>query len=83
MFHKIEVGIPEEYLWMTAGYRNREKMFRAYVKGYISQNYPKLQFVRIQGMIAICERKEITNEERQEAKSYPKEATRSGRTKSK
>ncbi|WP_338788779.1 hypothetical protein [Metabacillus sp. FJAT-53654] len=52
-----EVDIPFEFLWMTDGYHDRGKLFKEYVEGYIKNYFPHLEFVKIEGMKAICERR--------------------------
>ena len=53
----MEVTIPHDYLWMTEGYKNRGKLFKQYVEGYIKNNFPDLELEKIVGMKAICKRK--------------------------
>lgn len=55
---RIEVIIPDIYVWMTEGASNRGALFKSYVEGYIRKAHPELQFLRIEGMKAICERRE-------------------------
>lgn len=55
---EYKVLIPHEYLWLTEGYENRAEMFKGYVLGYIAKSYPEYTLVKIEGMTAICERKE-------------------------
>lgn len=57
MSREIELTIPEHYVWMTEGYKNRTKLFKQYVDGYIRNSYPNLTLVRIEKMKAICERR--------------------------
>ncbi|MGG3571081.1 hypothetical protein ABES80_01075 [Bacillus gobiensis] len=55
---KLEtVPIPYCYVWLTEGYHDRKKLFRAYIQGYLNNNEPGLQLVRIEGMTAICKKK--------------------------
>lgn len=54
---EIEVSIPHRYVWLTEGLANIGTLFKRYVTGYIKSNYPELDFVRIEGMKAICKRK--------------------------
>ncbi|WP_035346719.1 DUF6906 family protein [Halalkalibacter hemicellulosilyticus] len=56
MEHKIP--IPHDYKWMTEGYENRAALFKKYVLGYLAKSHPELTLIRIEGMTAICERKE-------------------------
>jgi hypothetical protein len=58
MYRKDEVEIPHIYLELTKGYSTRGTMFKKYVMSYIKRNYPELTLVKIEGMKAICERKE-------------------------
>jgi hypothetical protein len=51
------VPIPSHYVWMTAGYQERAKLFKRYVEDYVKNNFPDLEFIRIAGMTAICQRK--------------------------
>ncbi|MGR6115744.1 hypothetical protein ACTHHL_04020 [Aeribacillus composti] len=51
------VGIPDCYVWLTEGARNRPSIFKRYVKGYLSKVHPELELVRIEGMKAICRKK--------------------------
>jgi hypothetical protein len=67
MNHKVE--IPPFYLELTKGYTKRATMFKGYVQWYIARNYPKLKLIRIEGMIAVCERKGNKDEEREKTKS--------------
>jgi hypothetical protein len=55
---KYEIPIPHFYLDLTKDYKNRKRMFKQYVLGYIKKNYPHLTFIRIEGMNAICERRD-------------------------
>jgi hypothetical protein len=55
----IKIDIPPAYLHITAGYKNRGKLFKRYVDGYIERSYPELRLIRIEGMKALCERKEV------------------------
>lgn len=54
---KVEVDIPHCYLWMTDGYYDRAELFKAYVQGYVQLNFPHLEFLKIEGMKAICGRR--------------------------
>lgn len=54
----IVVHIPHDYLWMTAGYHDRGKLFKQYVEGYIQNYFPHLKLIKIDGMKAICERRD-------------------------
>lgn len=54
---EVEVTIPQCYVWMTEGLNERGKRFKAYVQGYIKKSYPELEFIKIEGMIAICRKK--------------------------
>lgn len=55
---KYKIPIPDCYIWMTEGYENRGRLFKKYVHYYIKKSYPEIELVKIQGMTAICERKE-------------------------
>jgi hypothetical protein len=52
-----EFPIPHDYLWMTEGYENRGSLFKGYVEAYIEKTYPEYQFIKIEGMKAICQRR--------------------------
>lgn len=54
----MNVTIPDMYVWMTEGASNRGMFFKSYVEGYLAKSYPELQLVKIEGMTAICERRE-------------------------
>ncbi|MBO1513228.1 hypothetical protein [Metabacillus bambusae] len=56
--NEIKVDIPHCYLWMTDGYHDRDKLFKEYVQGYIQCYYPHLEYKKISGMKAICERRQ-------------------------
>jgi hypothetical protein len=53
----VKIDIPPAYLHITEGTRDRGKLFKKYVSGYIARSYPELRLVRIEGMKAICERR--------------------------
>jgi len=58
----IEVIIPHCYLWMTEHIQDRDKraeLFNKYVEGYVMLHYHDLNFVRVENMKAICERKDM------------------------
>jgi hypothetical protein len=55
--HEVEIPIPSDYVWMTAGYEQRGKLFKRYVMDYIKANFPDLKFIRIVGMNTICTKK--------------------------
>lgn len=54
--------IPQEYVWLTEGHKNRAKRFREYVEAYVDTYGLKL--VKIEGMKAICEPKNKDNQGR-------------------
>ena len=54
----IKVTIPFCYVWMTKYHPDRAALFRRYVTGYIAITHPEYELVKIQGMIAICKKKE-------------------------
>ncbi|SDI87638.1 hypothetical protein SAMN05216352_113126 [Alteribacillus bidgolensis] len=56
MIYKIP--IPVFYVVLTKGSRDRGRLFKQYVQGYIKMNHPEMEFKKIEGMYAICERRE-------------------------
>lgn len=54
----IKVSIPYCYVWMTKDNPDRAVLFRRYVLGYIAVIHPDFELVKIQGMTAICKKKE-------------------------
>lgn len=54
---QYEVAIPECYVWMTKDSKDRAKLFKRYVIGYLAKTHPDLRLVKIKGLVAICERK--------------------------
>jgi hypothetical protein len=57
----FEINIPDAYLWMTEGSKNRKQQFIKYVTRYIKKSYPELELVEIRGMRAICKKRGIEN----------------------
>ncbi|MDL4842808.1 hypothetical protein [Aquibacillus rhizosphaerae] len=58
----MKVPIPYCYVWMSATSVKRGQVFRKYVAGYVRNNYPGCELVKIEGMTAICERRENTHQ---------------------
>ena len=54
---EIPVSIPDCYVWLTEGARNRPSLFKRYVIGYLKITHPELELVRIEGMKAVCRKK--------------------------
>jgi hypothetical protein len=52
-----EFPIPYIYLGLTEGYERRGELFKKYVMAYVEQTYPEYQFLKIEGMKAICQRR--------------------------
>ncbi|MCM3651300.1 hypothetical protein [Metabacillus litoralis] len=52
-----EVPIPHCYVWMTQGVPNRAKLFKNYVVDYLKAYEPHLELVKIEGMKAVCRKK--------------------------
>jgi len=55
-------SIPHCYLWMTEECQNRGGLFKRYVEGYIRNTHPTWRMIRIEGMKAVCEKKETTDQ---------------------
>jgi hypothetical protein len=54
---QLKTAIPDIYLQLSKANKDREKLFKAYVKGYVALAHPGWEVVRIEGMMAILERK--------------------------
>lgn len=73
----FKVTIPHCYVWMTAGANNRGVLFKKYVEDYLKKTDPDLKLIKIEGMIAICERSgefEAWSKAYQEAKNSNKKS---------
>ncbi|AVO22609.1 hypothetical protein ACTHHL_12095 [Aeribacillus composti] len=51
------VDIPDCYVWLTEGARNRPSLFKRYVIGYLKITHPELELIKIDGMKAVCKKK--------------------------
>jgi hypothetical protein len=54
---QLKTAIPHIYLDLSKANKDREELFKAYVKGYVARSHPDWEVVRIEGMAAILERK--------------------------
>jgi len=54
---KCIVDIPDCYVWMTEGARNRPSLFKRYVIGYLKITHPELELIKIDGMKAVCKKR--------------------------
>jgi len=54
---EYRVGIPDCYVWMTEGRRNRGELFKRYVIGYVARYHHDMELVKIQGTVAICQKR--------------------------
>lgn len=55
--YQYEIPIPHDYIWITQGYKNRGELFKGYVKAYLQRSYPEMEFIKIEGMKAICKKR--------------------------
>jgi len=53
----VKIDIPPVYLTLTGDSKDRGKLFKKYVVGYLAVSFPELQLIKIEGMKAICERR--------------------------
>lgn len=54
----IHIQIPEIYVGLAQGFNDPKSAYSKYVRNYISYTEPYLVLKKIDGRVAICERKE-------------------------
>ncbi len=55
---RYKIPIPVFYVSLTEGSRDRGRLFKQYVRSYIKMNHPDMELKKIEGLNAICERRE-------------------------
>ncbi|SFM44376.1 hypothetical protein SAMN04488054_15121 [Salibacterium qingdaonense] len=54
---QYRIPIPGSYVGLTKDCEDRGRLFKQYVQGYINKTYPEMKLLKIEGMTAICEKK--------------------------
>ena len=54
---RYQIPIPVVYVSLTKGSKDRGRLFKKYVLGYLKRTYPEMRLIKIEGMTAICERR--------------------------
>lgn len=57
---RYKMQIPVVYVSLTKGSKDRARLFKKYVLGYLKRTYPEMKLVKIDGMYAVCERRKET-----------------------
>ncbi|MED4172347.1 hypothetical protein P4631_07780 [Halalkalibacterium halodurans] len=62
MSRTYRVAIPDIYLWMVEDIQDRHKKgrtFKRYVSSYLAIAHPDMKLIKIDGMKAVCKKKEV------------------------
>lgn len=67
---RYKIQIPVVYVNLTKGSKDRVRLFKKYVLGYLKKTYPEMELIKIEGMYAVCEsRTRLATAETEEGRS--------------